>query len=102
MLYLALLTALVLRRAALARGRGERLAVVRPSLQGPHALLDGAHHVPVEAVAVLAGVLGHDVRPVGVVGAAHVAAGLGGGLAGGHAGARQVSAHVCSELHVRL
>ena len=102
MLYLALLTALVLRRAALARGRGERLAVVRPPLQGPHALLDSAHHVPVEAVAVLAGVLGHDVRPVGVIGAAHVAAGLGGDLAGGHAGARQVSAHVCSELHVRL
>ena len=86
MLYLALLTALVLRRAALARGRGERLAVVRPPLQGPHALLDGAHHVPVEAVAVLAGVLSYDVGSVCVVVTIDVAAGLSRSQSGGHLG----------------
>ena len=61
------LTAFVLGGAALTRGRGQRLTVVCPPLEGPHTLLDGAHHVPVEAVAVLAGVLSHDVRAVGVV-----------------------------------
>ena len=100
---LTTLTAFVLGWAALAGGRGQGLTVVCPPLEGPHALLDGAHHVPVEAVAVLAGILSHDVRTVGVVGAAHVAAGLGRGLAGGdYAGADQVSADISGLLLVRL
>ena len=61
-----ILTALIFCGTALARWSWQSLAVVGAALERPHALLDRAHHVPVEAVAVLARVFRHDVRAVGV------------------------------------
>ena len=64
-------------------GRGrERLTIIRLPLQRSHALLDRAHHVAVEAVAVLAGVRRYDVGAVSVKVSGMGAAGLGGGFEG--------------------
>ena len=79
------LTASILLGAALSGWRDLRLTAVRLALQGAHALRDGAHHVAVEAVAVLTRVLGRDVGAVGVELSVHGAA-HGGGDGGGGAG----------------
>ena len=78
------LTAVVFSRAALS-GRGWHwfTAICLP-FEGSHALLYRAHHVPVEAVAVLARVLCHNIRTVSVEFAAVVASGLGRGGSQGH------------------
>ena len=67
--------------------RWKGFTVVSFALQRSHALLDSADHVTVQTVAVLTGVLGHDVGSVGVVVPVHIAAGLGGwSLGGGQVG----------------
>lgn len=80
-----ILTALVLSRAALSWWRWQSLTVVSLSLQRSHALLDGTHHISIEAVAVFTGVLSHNISSIGKVFSIHVATRLGRNLTGtGH------------------